>query len=430
MAAMQEALIGWTDVQIADEILRLDPVDQAVLFRVLSKAQALDVFEKLEPANQISVLNGLRADEVAHVVEELEPDDRARLLDEMPAGVAARLLAEVSPDERERTSMLLGYGAESAGRIMTPEYVSIHAEMSAADAIVRIRHSGIDAETIYVLYVKDPARRLIGVTSLKTLVLADPDTPVSELMTSDIVTATTGEDQERVARRLVDNDLLAIPVVDSEQRIVGIITIDDAIDILRQEETEDAARIGGTTPLDRPYLSAGVMAVVKSRIGWLLVLFVAEMFTGTVMRAFQESLDKVVALAFFIPLLIDTGGNAGSQTTTTIVRAMAIGEVRIRDVTRVVWKELRVGLILGAIMACFGLIRASTWGTGHDLALVVGLGLMAVVMLATFIGSVLPIGLKKLNLDPAVVSAPFITTFVDGIGLLIYFTLAKTIMGI
>jgi magnesium transporter len=415
---------------IAAEMIRLDGVDQAVLFRALPKDTAVRVFERLGRRGQRGLLAGLRAEEVADVVERLDPDDRARLLDEVPANVAARLIQQISPAERRHTALLLGYAPQSAGRIMTPEYVTVSPDMTAADAIDRVRQAAVDADTIYVLYVVDGTRCLIGVTTLKDVVLAPPDQAVRSFMSTRPVRASTAEDQEDVVRRLVAHDLMAVPVVDSEGRLVGIVTLDDALGVLEREDTEDVERIGGATPLDEPYLTAPVMRVFRARVGWLLVLFVAEAFTGTILRAFEGTLESVVALSFFVPLLIGTGGNVGSQTTTTIVRAMAIGDVRFRDVGRVVWKELRVGLLLGLTMAAVGVVRAATWGTGGDLALVVGTALVCVVVLAALVGSMLPILLKRLRLDPAVVSAPFITTFVDACGLLIYLVLAKAVLGV
>src|SRR5690606_721896 len=280
-------------------------------------------------------------------------------------------------------------------------------------------------ETIDVLYVVDDQRRLIGVVTLRSLVLAAADALVGSIMIAELVWASTDEDREEVARRLLAHDLLAIPVVDRERRLVGIVTVDDAVAVLEREDTEDVVRMGGASPLGEPYITASVPRVFRARVGWLLVLFVAEAFTGTVLRAFEGVLEEVVALAFFVPLLIGTGGNAGSQTTTTIVRAMAIGEVRFGDAARVMWKELRVGLLLGLTMAAVGTVRAVTWGTGHQLAFVVASALVAVVLLATFVGSFLPMVLRRLRLDPAVVSAPFITTFVDAAGPLTYFLLGR-----
>lgn len=428
---VREVLPKFQDSEVADEIVRLELIDQAVLFRLLSKDGAISVFEKLAPTDQANLLNALRADEVNDIIEELDPDDRARLFDEVPAGVAVRLLEGVSAKEKFATTTLLGYAPQSAGRIMTPQFVSIRENMTAAQAMKKVRNAGISAETIYILYVVDTTRRLLGTLSLKNLVLATPNKKIDSITTkNNLIVAHTDEDQEDVARRLADNDLLAIPVVDREDRLVGIITHDDAFAILEQEETEDVSKIGGANPIDRPYMAAGVLRIFRSRIGWLLILFVAATMTGSVMKLFEESLEAVIALTFFIPLLIGTGGNAGSQTATTIVRAMAIKEVRSRDVLRVVWKEMRVGFLLGIAMATFAIFRAITWGTGYEIALVVSLALLSVVILATLVGSVLPIAINKIGWDPAVVSAPFMTTLVDALGLLIYLSLAKAILGL
>lgn len=428
---VREALPQFPEVEIAQEIVRLDLIDQAVLFRLLSKDGAISVFEKLAPTDQANLLNALRADEVNDIIEELDPDDRARLFDEVPAGVAVRLLEGVSTKEKFATTTLLGYAPQSAGRIMTPQFVSIQENLTASQAMKKVRNTGISAETIYILYVVDSTRRLIGTLSLKDLVLASPNKKIATIATkANLIVAHTDEDQEDVVRRLADNDLLAIPVVDREDRLVGIITHDDAFSILEQEATEDVSKIGGANPIDRPYMAAGVLRIFKSRIGWLLTLFIAATLTGSVMRLFESSLETVIALTFFIPLLIGTGGNAGSQTATTIVRAMAIKEVKTRDVFKVVWKEMRVGILLGLTMAFFAIFRAVTWGTGYEIALVVALALLSVVLLATFVGSVLPIAINKIGWDPAVVSAPFMTTLVDAIGLLLYFSFAKAILGI
>lgn len=431
LEVVREALSQYKDSEIADEIVRLDLIEQAVLFRLLAKDGAMSVFEKLAPADQANLLNALRADEVNDIIEELDPDDRARLFDEVPAGVAVRLLDGVSAKEKFATTTLLGYAPQSAGRIMTPQFVSIRENLTAAQAMKKVRNAGISAETIYILYVVDTTRRLLGTLSLKDLVLATPNKKIESIATkTNLIVAHTDEDQEDVARRLADNDLLAIPVVDREDRLVGIITHDDAFAILEQEETEDVSKIGGANPIDRPYMAAGVLRIFRSRIGWLLILFVAATMTGSVMKLFEESLEAVIALTFFIPLLIGTGGNAGSQTATTIVRAMAIKEVKTRDVLRVVWKEMRVGFLLGVAMATFAIFRAVTWGTGYEIALVVSLALLSVVILATFVGSVLPIAINKIGWDPAVVSAPFMTTLVDALGLLIYLSLATVILGL
>ncbi len=428
VTAMRAALADHSEAEIAEELIRLEPLQQAILFRLLTKDHALGVFEKLDPQHQIALLDALRESEVAAVVEDIDPDDRARLLDEMPAGIAARLLDRVSPEERRRTTTLLGYPAESAGRIMTPEYVSIPELMTAQAALNRVRERGVDAETIYALYVVDSTRRLVGVVSLKDLVLAEPARQVASLMTSELVTATTDEDQEDVARRLHDNDFLAIPIVDREHRLVGIVTVDDALDILEREATEDVERFGGSEPLGRPYLAASVLGVARSRALWLMVLIAAAGLTVNVLQFFEDTLDRVVTLALFIPLLIGTGGNSGSQAATVVIRAMAVGEVRFRDLPLVVWRELRVGLLLGLILGGVGFFPV--WGFfGADIALIVATTLVTVCTWATFAGSTLPMLANRVGVDPAVVSAPLITTLVDATGLVIYFMVAHAVLG-
>ena len=426
--AVRAQLSGLGPNQIADELRRLDLIDQAVVFRTLAKDTALDVFESIDPPHQRRLLDSLTADEVTDIFTQLDTDDRARLLDEMPAKVASRLLEQTSPTERAQIALLLGYPSETAGRLMGPEYVSATATTTVDGALDKIRTSGYDGDAIYVIYVLDDERRLIGTVALADLVLGAPNSLLDEIMSVNPVRVSTIDDQEDVGRRVLGHGLLAVPVVDREDRLVGVVALDDALDVLEREETEDVERVGGATPLDLPYLAAPVSHVFRARIGWLLVLFVAEALTGTVLRSFESTLQATVALAFFVPLLIDTGGNVGSQTTTTVVRAMAIGDVRLSDLGRVVWKELRVGLLLGAVMAAVGVIRAATWGSGGDLALVVGISLMCIVLLAAIVGSILPIVLKRFRLDPAVVSAPFITTAVDGIGLLIYLGLATVML--
>lgn len=426
--SLQVELVGLGSNEIAAELRRLDPIDQAVLFRALSKDLALDVFEDLDPTRQRVLLESLSADEVTEIFASLAADDRVRLLDEMPAKVAARLLEQVSSEDRAAIAMLLGYPPESAGRMMIPEYVSVTSSTTVNAALDQIRRSGVTGETVHVVYVLDAGRQLAGYVTLKDLVLSSPDNSIEMIMSTDVASVETTDDQEIVGRTLRAHHLFVVPVVDTEGRLVGVVTMDDALDVLEREETEDVEQLGGAAPLDVPYLGAPVTRVFKARIGWLLVLFLAEALTGTVLRSFESTLEATVALAFFLPLLIDTGGNVGSQTTTTVVRAMAIGEVRLTDLYRVVWKEVRVGFLLGVSMATMGILRAWTWGSGGGLAVVVGCALISIVMLATLVGSILPIVLKRLNLDPAVVSAPFITTFVDGIGILIYLGLASAIL--
>ena len=318
-------------VEIADELSRLPRELRAVPFRLLPRDRALEVFELLDPSLQQELLEGLRDANVRQLFEDLDPDDRARLTEELPAKVARRLLAGLSPNERRLTATLLGYPEDSAGRLMSPEVASLRAGITAADALERLRRIGEGAETIYALPVTDDHRRLVGMLGLRDLVLAPSDTLVGDLMDTDVYSARVDSDQEVVARLMREADLLALPIVDSEDRLVGIVTVDDAMEVLEEEETEDLARAGGAEPLGRPYMATSVMQIARSRVIWLLALIVAATLTVNVLNAFQTTLDQVVALALFIPLVIGTGGNTGSQAATTVTRALAVGEVRFDD---------------------------------------------------------------------------------------------------
>ena len=437
-----EALNDWlrdaSTVEIAEELGRLDPADRAIPFRLLAKDRALEVFEALDPIHQQELLEGLRDANVRQLFEEMDPDDRARLVDEMPAKVAKRLLAGLSPHERNLTATLLGYPENSAGRVMSPEVASLRANQTVADALGRLRRTGRSAETIYALPVTDESRRLVGALGLRDLVLADPDTTIGELMDTDVYSARVDEDQERVARLMQEADLLALPIVDAEARLVGIVTVDDAMQILEEEQTEDVALSGAAEPLAHPYLAVSIMGIARSRIIWLFVLIGAASLTALVLGAFEEQLAAFVALALFIPLVIGTGGNTGAQAATTITRALAVGEVRGTDVALVVLREMRVGLLLGAMLGVVAFLPALLFvrflslqpELAQQVALVVSLTLLFVCTLATTIGSLLPLLARRLGIDPAVMSAPFITTLVDATGLLVYFVVAGIVLGL
>jgi magnesium transporter len=415
-------------VEIAEELSRLSREQRAVPFRLLAKDRALEVFELLDPSLQQELLEGLRDSNVRQLFEEMDPDDRARLTEEMPAKVARRLLAGLSPNERRLTSTLLGYPEDSAGRLMSPEVASLRANMTAAQALDRLRRIGDSAETIYALPVTDDHRRLVGALGLRDLVLADPDTKVEDLMDTEVFSARVDTDQEEAARLIRDADLLALPIVDTEDRLVGIVTVDDAMEVLEEEETEDVARAGGAEPLGRPYMATSVLQIARSRVVWLLVLIVAATLTVNVLQFFQTTLDNAVVLALFIPLIIGTGGNTGSQAATTVTRALAVGEVRFDDLGVVILREARVGFLLGAILGLLAL--APAWLLfGQPIATVVSLTLLSVCTLAAFVGSLLPLVARRIGVDPAVVSAPFITTLVDASGLVLYFLIARAILG-
>ena len=414
-------------VEIAEEMARLPRERRAVPFRLLARDRALETFELLDPSVQQELLDGLRDANVRQLFEEMDPDDRARLTEEMPATVARQLLAGLSPAERRLTSTLLGYPEDSAGRLMSPEVASLPAGLTAEQALERLRRIGRSAETIYALPVTDDRRRLIGALGLKDLVLADPGTPVGDLMDPDVYSARVDTDQEEVARLMREADLLALPIVDSEDRLVGIVTVDDAMEVLEEEETEDVARSGGAEPLGRPYLATSVMQIARSRVVWLLLLIVAATLTVNVLQVFEVTLAQEVSLALFIPLVIGTGGNTGAQAATTVTRALAVGEVRLSDLGFVILREARVGLLLGAMLAALAFLPAMLFA-GQEIAIIVSVTLVVVCTLAAFIGSLLPLVARRVGVDPAVMSAPFITTLVDASGLVVYFLVARAVL--
>jgi len=334
----------------------------------------------------------------------------------------------MDPEEADEIRRLSDFAPDSAGGIMTPEFVAVTTDATADSAIAAIRSLVGEAETVDYVYVVDADRHLIGVLSLYRLMLSPGETPVTELIAPTTVRVRASADRETAANLLTERNLLAIPVVDDDDHLLGIITQDDVADVLEAEATEDIERLGGSQPLNVPYRLSSVALLVRKRVGWLLLLFVAEAYTGTVLRSFSDELSAAVALSFFIPLLIGTGGNIGSQTVTLIVRAMALNEVSLRDVGWIVWKELRVGLILGAIMAAVALGRAALLGVNANIGLVVAITILAICCWSATVAAVLPLTLRRLRIDPAVVSAPLITTLVDGTGLVIYFEIAKFLL--
>jgi magnesium transporter len=423
-------IVAASDPHVVVEMLaRLQPLERADKFRKLPARFAFLVFRQLEATHQQELLEQLDAEQVRRLVEEIDPDDRARLLLEVSEPAAERLLAGLSAQERELTEQLLAHPQESAGRIMSPEYLTLQRAMTVDEALMHVRTFGREAETIDVLPVTDDDSRYAGIVALSDLVLAAPQERIEQLMNVDIRPVRADEDQESVARWIQSADLLAAPVVDDEGRLVGLVTVDDAMDVLDVEEWEDLSRTGAAEPLRRPYFSASIMRLARSRVLWLLMLAIAATLTVNVLNAFEQTLETIVALSLFIPLLIGVGGNAGAQSATTIVRAMAVDDVRFSDVTRVVSRETRVGLLLGSIVAVLGLLPV-WWFVGRELAIVVCLTLVAICTLASLVGSFMPLLARRIGVDPAVVSAPFVTTIVDATGLLVYFLIAHAVMGI
>jgi len=428
LAALR-ALLAAQDASVIMRLLEREGyADRAVLYRLLGRDAALEVFELLDPGMRIELFQALRDEDVARVFEQLDPDDRAQLVDELPAGVAQKLMRGLSPRERELTAPILGYPRTSIGRYMSTEFVRLQPQLTLGDALSHVRHRNAEAETVYILPVTDGARRVQGVVELRELVMGRSDARVEDVMGEARVVQAT-EDAEVAARRVVDSRLLAVPVVDSESRLVGLLTVDDAARILEDAEDEDAARQGASEPLRRPYLSTSVLGIVRSRVLWLLVLAISALLTVQVLGFFEATLEEVVTLALFVPLLTGTAGNTGAQAATTVTRALAMGEVAARDVFRVAWREVRVGAILGGLLGMLGLVLAGLV-FGVRFGLVIGITLFAICTLAACVGGVMPMLARAVRADPAVFSTPFISTFCDATSLILYFLVATWVLGL
>ncbi len=402
-----------------------------LLFRLLPKELAADTFVEMEPEQQEMLISGFSDAELRDVVDELYVDDAADIVEEMPANVVSRILQQADPEKRRMINEILHYPEDSAGSIMTTEYVSLQPHMTVAEAIRRIRRVGVDKETINTCFVVDGTRKLLGALTIRTLILAEEDTELEEIMTPNTVSVMTTEDQETVAGQLAKYDLTSIPVVDGEDRLVGIVTIDDAVDVLVEEATEDIEKMAAITPSDRPYLRTSVWEVWKQRIPWLLLLMISATFTGMIITGFEDALSKMVVLTAYIPMLMDTGGNSGSQASVSVIRSLSLGEVEFSDVFRVLWKELRVSILCGLSLALVGFGKLMLLdGVGVWVALVVSGTLLLTVIAAKLIGCSLPLLAKKIGLDPAVCASPFITTMVDALSLLIYFGIATAVLHI
>lgn len=429
LAAVRQRAAELPSYDLVDLVERLPLADAAVLFRALEKDRALAVFEDLDAGHQADLLTGLRDATVTGLFSDLDADDQADLLDELPASVAARLLAGLGPEDRRRTSAILGYPKRSIGRRMTSRITRVRADESAAGVQARIRARGDAAGEIDVLPVTDTSRRLLGAVTLRDLFLAEGDVLLASLMQTDPFHAKATDDAETVARRFIDTKELAFPVVDTENRLVGMVGIDEALTVVEEADTEDAARAGAHEPLRRPYLLTPVRRIITSRIVWLLVLAVSAILTIQVLEVFEATLAEVVLLAVFIPLLTGTAGNTGNQAATTITRALALGDIRKRDIGRVMGREALVGLGLGSALGLLGFTLAGL-AYGPHIGLVIGSTLVIVCTLAATVGSVMPIVGKTVGADPAVFSNPFISTFCDATSLIVYFLIAKAVLGI
>lgn len=415
--------------EIAEEITRLDTVESTLVWRLLQKDVALEVFEELDAENQQQLLSGMREQAFRDLLERMDPDDRARLLNEAPASFVKKVLAGLSPKERKMTAELLGYPEETVGRYMSPEVIVINESTPVLEVLETIRRKGKAAETVSVLAVVDKGKKFVGSVDLTDLVMADESLTVGEITDPDAATALVTDDAEAAARLVQDTNHLALMVLDTEDRVVGIFTVDDAIDIIEEANSEDFARQAASLPSSGHYLSGKVFTLAKLRIVWLMFLVVAATLTVSVLQLFEASLEEVTVLALFMPMLIGTGGNVGAQAATSAVRAIALGEVRPKDVFRVAWRESRVGLLLGLGLGLVGL--AAGWlVAGFEVGLTVAIAITVVCMWAATVGSVMPLAAQAMKIDPAVISAPMVTTLVDATGLVIYFLIAGLLLGI
>ena len=409
-----------------------------MIFRLLPKEQAADTFAYLDNDIQESLIEAFNDKELQDVVNLMYLDDTVDMIEEMPANVVKRILKHARPETRKMINEILQYPEDSAGSIMTIEYVALKKDMTVAQAFDKIRKTGMNKETIYTCYVTDSNRHLEGLVSVKDLLIADQDSLLGDIMETHVISVTTYEDQEEVARQFSKYDFLALPVLDKEERLVGIVTFDDAMDVLQEENTEDIEKMAALVPSDKPYLKTSAWEMWKKRIPWLLLLMISATFTGMIIGGFEEKLSASVILTSFIPMLMDTGGNSGGQASVMIIRGLSLGEIQLSDLPKVIWKEIRVALLCGISLAavCFVklmLVDRLLFGSDEltvTVALVVCATLVGTVLLAKAIGCTLPILARKIGFDPAVMASPFITTIVDALSLLIYFQLATVILHI
>ena len=426
--SLKELLSTMEPADIAEILAEKAATERAFLFRLLPKDLAIEVFEFMEGTEREELLANFTDLEVASIIEEMSDDDRTALFDELPAKTVKKLLAHLSPEERKLANALLNYPADSAGRIMTPEFIDLKEGMTVAKALERIRATAAKKETIYTSFVVSPERRLKGTVHLEDLILAAPETPLTDVMDGQPVFVTTATDQEEAAKTMSRYDLQTIPVVDKEERLVGILTFDDILDVIQEEATEDFERMAGIQPVEENYLEAGVVTLARKRLTWLLVCIVTQLFSSFILQSYTFALESAVALAFFIPMLIGTGGNTGTQAATLVIRGFTLGEIIKTDIHKVLSKEILSGLLLGGSLAVLASVRAWMMGTGAGIAITVAISVVGVVMLGNLVGAILPFIAKRFRIDPAVMSGPFITTVVDILGLLLYFEVARRVL--
>ncbi|MBI3287639.1 MAG: magnesium transporter [Chloroflexi bacterium] len=415
---------------IADLLDELEESERLLAFNLLDDRSAAEVLDEAGPEASRTLLNSVPEARLAILLATLPRYDAAELLAELPEERAGTLLEHLPAEAARDIRELLSYQEHTAGRLMTKRFVRVQAQWTVEETIQYLRRLGPQREAFYNLYAVDERERLVGIVPLRALLTSPPEQLVRDIMRKQVMSVRVLTDQEEVARLVAKYDFVAIPVVDHANKLVGVITVDDVVDVLTEEATEDIQRLGGAEPLDQPYLTSSIPAVVRKRFGWLLLLFVAESLTGSVLRHFEHELQVVVGLAFFVPLLIGTGGNAGSQVVSTVIRGLALQEIRFRDLPRVFWREILTGAFLGLLMATAGYVRAISWGSSPELSMAVALALVAIVVWANAMGTLFPLVATRLGIDPTVMSAPFISTIVDASGLFIYFSVAKLVLGI
>ena len=422
---LKERLVDLNEVDIALFIEELDSEKTVVVFRMLPKELATDVFACLPVEKQQHIINSITDRELNFIMDDLFVDDAVDMLEELPATIVKRVLQNASPDTRKLINQFLKYPENSAGSIMTAEYVGLKKRMTVEQAFAYIRKHGVDKETIYTCYVMDDKRHLEGVVTVKDLLMNPYETVIGEIMDTRVIKAVTTEDREEVVDTFNKYDLLSLPVVDQDDRLVGIITVDDAVDVMEQEATEDFEKMAAMLPSERPYLKTSVLQLAKNRILWLLILMLSSTITGSILAEYEAAFAAVPLLVTFIPMIMSTGGNSGSQSSTMIIRGMSVGEIEPSDILKVIWKEVRVGVICGLCLAVVNYVRLIIIYPGREMiCLTVVLSIFFIVIIAKTIGCTLPIGAKVLKLDPAIMASPMITTIVDCLSLMIYFALA------
>jgi magnesium transporter len=418
--------------EIVEEVIKELGIEKAViLFRTLPKDVSVEVFSYLRSDDQREIISAITEREIQHIMDELDFDDMIDVLEELPANIVDKILEKTTKEERRLINTFLNYPETSAGSLMTPDYISLRKNMTVAEALAYIKKEGMDSETVYTCYIKDEGRRLLGIVSLRTLVVSDDNVQVGDLMHEDVIYVNVLDDREHVSDIFKKYGFLAIPVVDNEKRLVGIITVDDILDVIDEEITEDFQKMAGVAATKEEYLDMSVWSHVKNRLPWLFFLMCSLMVTGFIITKFEDILSKVIVLVAYLPLLMGTGGNSGSQSATLIIRGLAVGDVGLRDAGRILWKEVRVSFIIGAVLSALNFLKIYFIdGSGLLVALTVCGSMLLIIMVAKIIGGLLPIGAKKVGIDPALMASPMIASLTDMVSVFTYFMLATLILGI